>query len=64
MIDRVLGAEQGRTHEVFNQEEAVEEEAPEEEEDGESKPKPPPDILNSFKHLYVREVVRDSRIHF
>lgn len=24
----------------------------------------PSDILNSFKHLYVREVVREPRMHF
>jgi len=26
--------------------------------------KPPVDILISFKHLYVREVVREPRMHF
>lgn len=63
MIDRVLRPDQGRTHEIFNQEEAAEE-VIEEEEEGQKKVKPPPDILNSFKHLYIKEVVRDTQIHF
>ena len=64
MINRVLGAEMGRTHEVFNPDEQAEEEPVDEDDDGQKKPKPPADILNSFKHLYVKEVVREPRMHF
>lgn len=64
MINRVLGSEMGRTHEVFNAPSQAEEEPVEEDDEGQKKQKPPADILNSFKHLYVKEVVREPRMHF
>ncbi len=64
MIDRVLAPDQGRTHEVFNEPSVVQEEEPAEDEEGNKKPKPPVDVLNSFRHLYVKEVVREPRMHF
>lgn len=65
MINRVLGPELGRTHEIFTPPVVVEEKLPEEEEEGVIRQeKPPADILTSFKHLYVSEVVREPRMHF
>lgn len=64
MIDRVLGPDFGRTHEVFRDPSVAEEEPVEEDDDGVKKVKPPVDILTSFKHLYVKEVVREPRMHF
>ena len=44
-------------------EEEAEEAAGEEGEEGEAQPKAD-DIINSFRHVYVREVVREPRIKF
>lgn len=63
MIDVVLEAEKGvLTHKVFSEEEG--EEAPEAEEDEEGAAKKPAnvDILTSFKHCFVPEVVREAKI--
>ena len=64
MVDRVLSAEDGpRTHSVFEAaEDGAEEEA--EEENGEETKKKTDDILDTFKHVYVKEVVRDSKMWF
>ena len=71
MKGKLLKADQGITHSVFKEDGAATEDAPAEdaEEGAEGKPAKqavgdPNDILNSYKHLYVREVVREPKIHF
>ena len=56
----------GVTHDVFNFEpDPVPEEAPAEGEGEEVKePEPEKDIIESFKHVYIKEVVREKRMHF
>lgn len=74
MKGKLLKSGQGITHSVFK-EGGVAEAAPEEGgeepagEDGEAKQVKaivgnPEDILNTFKHVYVREVVREPKMHF
>lgn len=63
-MDRCLTPDQGVTHDVFKEQE---EQAPPEEEEGEEgapKSVKENDILNTFKHVYVPEVVRESRVFF
>jgi len=64
MVDRVLTPEMGVvSHSCFAEQEGEEE--PVEEEDADAPPKPKnDDILTTFKHIYVPEVVRDSRMWF
>jgi hypothetical protein len=64
MVDRVLTSEMGVvSHSCFG--EQVDDEEPVEEEDPDSPPKAKnDDILSTFKHIYVPEVVRDSRMWF
>lgn len=65
MKGKILKSEEGITHDVFREPEN-EEEAPideEFEEGAEPKPKDN-DILKTFKHIYVPEVVREPRMHF
>lgn len=76
MKGKLLRADQGITHSVFSEgglpaaggegEEPPAEEG--EEGDGAAKAKQvvgdPHDILNTFKHVYVKEVVREPRMHF
>lgn len=64
MVDRVLTAEMGPvSHGCFG--EQAEEEEPAEEEDADAPPKPKTtDILSTFKHVYVSQVVRDPRMWF
>lgn len=75
MKGKLLKSGQGITHSVFK-EGGVAEAAPEEggeaaEEGGDGEEKKvkavvgnPDDILNTFKHVYVREVVREPKMHF
>ena len=66
MVDVVLGPTEGVvTHEVFAAGEDDPDEAAAGSEDEENpKEKAPKDILDTFKHSYVKEVVRDERMHF
>jgi len=65
MVDTVLGPEEGTlTHKVFTEGEDEGEEPEEGEEGEEGAPKAEADILTSFKHCYVPEVVREPSIHF
>jgi hypothetical protein len=77
MKGKVLRADQGIAHSVFGTASAAAaggdggEEPPAEEggEEGEQKAVTkvvgdPNDILNTFKHLYIKEVVRESKMHF
>jgi len=63
MVDCVITAETGPcTHSVFNEEEEAQ--AEDDDQDQEN-PKPKTnDILSTFKHMYVPEVVRDQRMWF
>lgn len=62
MVDRVLTAEMGPvSHGVFGQ---AEEEDPAEEEEADEPKAKNNDILHTFKHVFVPEVVRDSRMWF
>lgn len=62
MKEKILKNNQGVTHEVFKQ---VEEAPPEENEEGQIIEKPvSDDILVNYKHIYVKEVVREPRMHF
>lgn len=65
MLSKVLTPELGPvTHSCFAEQEP-EEAAEEEAEEGEAAVKPKNnDILNTFKHVYVPQVVRDSRMWF
>lgn len=64
LIDRCLGPDEGITHDVFKDATNVEEEQQEEnpEEEGEEKPVEEKDIIDTFKHVYVEEVVRQPRM--
>ena len=65
MVDCVLTQEQAPlSHKVFA--EPGEDEAPEEaeEEDSEVKKDKPVDIIDTFKHTFVKEVVREPLMHF
>lgn len=64
MIDRVLGPDQGITHDVFKEPSAAEEEPAADEEGEEGAPKAQPDILTEFKHVFVEEVVREPRMDY
>lgn len=66
MVDRVLSPETGVvTHSCFGEQADDEEPAADEDEDAEAAPKAKSDdILTTFKHIYVPEVVRDSRMWF
>ena len=75
MKEKILKPDQGITHSVFGAKAQAEGEggdeaaAEENEEGGEGKPAKsqvgdPNDILNTFKHLFIKEVVRESKIHF
>lgn len=64
MNGKVLEPDQGLCHELFRDDAGGEEggdepEDPEEEVEAESD-----DILKKFKHKYVKEVVREPKIHF
>jgi hypothetical protein len=67
LIDRCLAPDQGITHDVFKEQSQA---APEDQEDGgdmeEGAPKSArdQDIVSTFKHVYVPEVVREPRIMF
>lgn len=68
MKDKILKVEQGIAHEVFREPEVEEggaeaEEEGAEGEDGAPKPKND-DILSTFRHIYVKEVVREPKMHF
>jgi len=64
MLDRVIGPDQGITHDVFKEPEAGEEE-PEAGEEGEGAPKKEEDILDTFKGVvFVKEVVREPRMKY
>ncbi|CDW73780.1 UNKNOWN [Stylonychia lemnae] len=63
----ILKSDQGISHDVFKEPEPVEgeEAAAEDEEGGEPKPvEDSNDILKTFRHIYVPEVVREPRMHF
>lgn len=66
MVGRVLSQEDGpRTHSVFAEGDPEgEEEAVNEEEEGETPKQQTDDILKTFKHVYVNEVVRDSKMWY
>jgi hypothetical protein len=64
VVNAVLQPDQGITHDVFNQdgdEDAGEGAEGEEEGEQEEKEK---DIIDTFKHIHVPEVVREKRMHF
>ena len=64
MIGEVLKPTEGVTHDVFNFEPDAPPEQVELEEGQEPAPPVEIDILESFKHVYVKEVVREKRMHF
>lgn len=64
IVGRFLGEEQGITHDVFKEQEDAAEEVENENLDGEEEVKVEEDILTAFKHVYVKEVVREPRMHF
>jgi hypothetical protein len=66
VVNAVLQPEQGITHDVFNQGEDDDagEGAGEDGEEGEAAEVKERDIIDSFKHIHVAEVVREKRIHF
>jgi hypothetical protein len=63
VIGATLEPEQGITHEVFGEKEEAEAE-PAGSEGGDEVEKPAVDILTDFKHVYVKEVVREPKMHF
>ena len=62
----MLSEDQGITHDVFKEHSQGEkEDEGEGEEGGESKVKAvESDILDTFKHVYIKEVVREPRMHY
>jgi hypothetical protein len=71
MKGKLLKPDQGITHSVFQEAAPAEEAPPEDAEEGAGEAKAtkqqigdPSDIINSMKHLYVKEVVREPKIHF
>lgn len=67
MIDRVLTPETGPISHSCFEEQAEEDNPASEEDDGEGNTAPKAkneDILTTFKHIYVPEVVRESRMWF
>lgn len=64
MVDRILTQETGPvTHSVFADQEAEEDQGDDSEGNSLVRPKNN-DILNTFKHVYVPEVVRNQRMWF
>jgi len=65
MVDRVLSSEDGpRTHSVFEAGEEEEAEAEVVDDDDAAPKKKTDDILDTFRHVYVKEVVRDPKMWF
>lgn len=71
MKGKLLRPDQGITHTVFQEAAPAEEAPPEDAEEGGGEAKAakqqvgdPNDIINSMKHLYIKEVVREPKIHF
>lgn len=63
LVDAVLSPEQGITHDVFK-EQSEGGKDPEDGEEGEVTERSDQDIIQSFKHVYVPEVVREPRMRF
>lgn len=66
VIDRTLPPDQGITHDVFKESSQVapEDEDPEAVAEGAQASGKDKDIIFSFKHVYVPEVVREPRMNF
>ena len=66
MRGQILKAEQGISHEVFKEPEAAEGAGDEEvaEDGAEIVKKNSDDILQTYRHIYVKEVVREPKMHF
>lgn len=70
MVEQVLKSDQGISHDVFKEGDAAEGEGEQEEKgegeeaEGQAKKEGEQDIINTFKHIYVKEVVREPRMHF
>jgi len=62
VVGATLEPDQGITHEVFAEKSVPEAEPVDE--DGEEVEKPEVDILQEFKHVYVKEVVREPKMHY
>lgn len=62
VVGATLEPDQGITHEVFNQPPVPDAAEPVEGE--EEVEKPPMDILDEFKHVYVKEVVREPKMNY
>jgi len=62
MVDTYLKSDEGISHEAFAEKEGEEEEA--ENSDDEKKPEKDEDILDVMNHIYVKEVVREPKMHF
>lgn len=66
MKGKILKVDQGIAHEVFR-DPSVAEEAPADEEElaeGQEQKQKSDDILTSFRHIHVKEVVREPKMHF
>ena len=66
MKGKLLRSDQGISHEVFREASVVEgeEQAEGEGEEGQESSPKDDDILKSFRHIYVKEVVREPKMHF
>ena len=64
MIDKILPADKGVSHDVFVDADDEEGEAEEVESTNDDQPAKPVDILTEFKHVFVPEVVREPRMHY
>ena len=69
MVEKILKSDQGISHDVFKEGgEGGEGEAEEKEEGAEGEEgvekQVSEDIIQTFKHIYVKEVVRENRMHF
>lgn len=65
IVGRTLQPDEGLTHDVFKEHsQAAPEEAEEGAEGDDPVAKKPMNIEDTFKHVYVKEVVREPRMHF
>jgi len=63
VVGATLEPDQGITHEVFAERSVPEVAEGDEDAEGDAE-KPEVDILESFKHVYVKEVVREPKMHY
>ena len=64
IINRTLTEDQGVSHDVFKDQPDAEEDNQSKKSGEDGKETEDDDILKSFNHVYIKEVVRENRMHF